>query len=111
MLRAEQHVVANRGETGRGGWGHAKARADIDQARQREQDDLYRDDHDAQGRNVPAGEMAQDEEVPSFTSFIYQTDTPCSPGFETNEKIKAAHSSVPSCCCNHHQAHSSNINL
>ncbi|GAA5826448.1 hypothetical protein JCM11251_002374 [Rhodosporidiobolus azoricus] len=50
-------------DAGRGGWGHLKAREQIEAERQREQDELYRDDHDANGagREVPTGAGMPDE--------------------------------------------------
>lgn len=53
-------------DSGRGGWGHLKTRQDIEQERQAEQDEIYRDDHDAggRGREVPGGGgVGEDDEV------------------------------------------------
>ncbi|GAA6003035.1 hypothetical protein JCM10207_001956 [Rhodosporidiobolus poonsookiae] len=50
-------------DSGRGGWGHLKTRQEMEAQRQREQEDLYRDDHDASGagRDVPTGAGMPDE--------------------------------------------------
>jgi len=52
-------------DSGRGGWGHIRAKQQQEEEeaeRQRTQDRLYRDDHDrAGGRDVPAGDERHDE--------------------------------------------------
>ncbi|BGP16878.1 hypothetical protein JCM10213_007325 [Rhodosporidiobolus nylandii] len=50
-------------DAGRGGWGHLKSRQEMEAERQREQDEIYRDDHDRSGagREVPGGGGMPDE--------------------------------------------------
>ncbi|GAA5936495.1 nuclear cap-binding protein subunit CBC2 [Sporobolomyces koalae] len=52
-------------DAGRGGWGHLKTREemeDVERGRQREQDELYRDDHEGGRRpDVPTGDRVQDD--------------------------------------------------
>ncbi|GAA5881602.1 hypothetical protein JCM8547_002316, partial [Rhodosporidiobolus lusitaniae] len=50
-------------DAGRGGWGHLKSRQEMEEQRQREQDEIYREDHDASGagRDVPIGAGMPDE--------------------------------------------------
>ncbi|KAM0752951.1 RNA-binding domain-containing protein [Meredithblackwellia eburnea MCA 4105] len=54
-------------DSGRGGWGHLKTRQEIDEGRQREQDDLYRGDFEGgkQGE-VPTGMGGIEEDNPRF---------------------------------------------
>ncbi|KAI5480540.1 nuclear cap-binding protein subunit 2 [Pseudohyphozyma bogoriensis] len=54
-------------DSGRGGWGHVKTRDEMEVSRQREQDELYRGDHDGGRRmEVPTGDRGDEDENPRF---------------------------------------------
>ncbi|KAK4705963.1 nuclear cap-binding protein subunit 2, partial [Phenoliferia sp. Uapishka_3] len=54
-------------DSGRGGWGHLKTRQEMEEDRQKGQDELYRGDHEAgRGGDVPSGVGGGDEQNPRF---------------------------------------------
>lgn len=59
------HAQALTGRHGRaGGWGHLKTRQEMEEGRQKEQDDLYREDHEqGRGGDVPSGMGGGGDEV------------------------------------------------
>lgn len=77
LSRAKTNSCCCRHTAGRGGWGHLKTREemeDVERGRQREQDELYRDDHEGGRRpDVPMGDRVQDDvsfaAFPSFSTF------------------------------------------
>lgn len=61
-------------DAGRGGWGHLKSHQEMEASRQREQDEIYRGDHDGgRGREVPSGMRNEDDD--DDVSCLWQNDT------------------------------------
>ena len=48
-------------DAGRGGWGHLKTRQEMEEGRQREQDELYRGDPEGGRQEVPSGQGGVEE--------------------------------------------------
>lgn len=58
-------------DAGRGGWGHLKTREEMEEGRQREQDEIYRGDHDTgRGREVPTGAGDEEDEVSPVLGIV-----------------------------------------